>query len=202
MKLNQHYALKLLPPERKRIGRYFTCETCAREFYVFPSYIRKATSNGWKIRFCTMKCYSKTGSRNPFYGRRHGAQTRERIRKSESRHSFVSGRTNPNSSRFDPRYFRGRSKEWWRRFLISTLSGCERCGFNTEIRILQIHHLDRDTTHNTRRNLKLLCPNCHEITHLKCKDGRHRKTPAEHLRQVRARGGIRSEFRSLRVRGK
>ena len=44
---------------------------------------------------------------------------------------------------------------------------CESCGLNEwlgkEI-VLEIHHIDGDTTNNELSNLKLLCPNCHSMT--------------------------------------
>lgn len=49
---------------------------------------------------------------------------------------------------------------------------CERCEFDAEPKILQVHHRDRDRSNNTRENLELLCPNCHALDHL-----RDRKAP-------------------------
>ena len=46
---------------------------------------------------------------------------------------------------------------------------CEICGFEgynkkTGNTILQIHHIDGDSTNNTKNNLQVLCPNCHAMT--------------------------------------
>lgn len=41
---------------------------------------------------------------------------------------------------------------------------CERCDFNI-FQILQVHHKDRNTEHNSLNNLELLCPNCHAKEH-------------------------------------
>lgn len=40
---------------------------------------------------------------------------------------------------------------------------CERCGYNEFIEILEVHHLDRNRLNNKRRNLMVLCPNCHAL---------------------------------------
>lgn len=47
------------------------------------------------------------------------------------------------------------------------ITSCERCGYNTYINILQVHHKDRNRQNNTLENLEVLCPNCHCIEHLK-----------------------------------
>jgi hypothetical protein len=38
---------------------------------------------------------------------------------------------------------------------------CERCEYDDNHRILQIHHRDRNRSNNTFDNLELICPNCH-----------------------------------------
>ena len=43
-------------------------------------------------------------------------------------------------------------------------SSCERCGYAI-MTILQVHHRDRDRTHNVLMNLELICPNCHASEH-------------------------------------
>ena len=46
---------------------------------------------------------------------------------------------------------------------------CEKCGFSgvnpyTNNTILQIHHVDGDSSNNKEENLQVLCPNCHAMT--------------------------------------
>ena len=46
---------------------------------------------------------------------------------------------------------------------------CEKCGFEgvnpyTNNSILQIHHMDGDSSNNHEDNLQVLCPNCHAMT--------------------------------------
>jgi 5-methylcytosine-specific restriction endonuclease McrA len=46
---------------------------------------------------------------------------------------------------------------------------CEKCGFSgvnpyTNNTILQIHHIDGDSSNNKEENLQVLCPNCHAMT--------------------------------------
>ena len=53
-----------------------------------------------------------------------------------------------------------------KRLLIERGLKCERCGYAT-YQILQVHHKDRDRTHNDLKNLELICPNCHSEEHYK-----------------------------------
>ena len=41
---------------------------------------------------------------------------------------------------------------------------CERCGYD-KYEILQVHHKDRNPSHNDLINLELICPNCHFEEH-------------------------------------
>jgi 5-methylcytosine-specific restriction endonuclease McrA len=43
-------------------------------------------------------------------------------------------------------------------------TACERCGYK-KYEILNVHHKDRNRSHNTLDNLELLCPNCHAEEH-------------------------------------
>lgn len=47
------------------------------------------------------------------------------------------------------------------------IKSCNRCGFNENINILGVHHIDRDRKNNKLDNLEVLCPNCHSIEHSK-----------------------------------
>lgn len=47
------------------------------------------------------------------------------------------------------------------------IKSCERCGYDSEPRILGVHHKDRDRKNNEMSNLEVLCPNCHSLEHIK-----------------------------------
>jgi len=42
---------------------------------------------------------------------------------------------------------------------------CNRCGYDEEVRILNVHHRDYNRDNNQLDNLEILCPNCHAIEH-------------------------------------
>ena len=57
-----------------------------------------------------------------------------------------------------------------RRYLWEKYNGtCSRCGWNTpnpitEKPVLEVEHIDGDSTNNREENLDLICPNCHSLT--------------------------------------
>lgn len=55
---------------------------------------------------------------------------------------------------------------------MSDFTKCEICGYNKIPEILERHHIDRDHNNNVRKNLLVLCPNCHDEIHFKSKTGR------------------------------
>ena len=93
------------------------------------------------------------------------------MKENPNRSCFKSGNENPNFSRFagNPSY-EGKTVGWWRQKLKKDIAKCECCGF-LDKRILIVHHIDRDTTNNTKDNLELLCPNCHALEHYLSRDG-------------------------------
>lgn len=157
--------------KKKRRGQYFLCETCGKEFYVYPSYIRKANKLGSTIRYCSMACYDKTGENNPFHGKRHSKESKKMMSQSPTRSRFGVGEDNPNFVRYGEEYgFKGSRASWWRRKLMKEIGRCEHCGTDDK-RVLTMHHIDRNRSNNERENLLLLCWNCHAIVHYEEKTG-------------------------------
>jgi hypothetical protein len=118
-----------------------------------------------------MKCYDKTGENNPFHGKNHSQESKQKMADHPNRPRFLAGDLNPNFSRFGVEYgFRGSHSRWWREFLLKDIGCCERCGFSDK-RVLNLHHKDRNRANNVRENLELLCWNCHALDHFEAKDG-------------------------------
>lgn len=61
---------------------------------------------------------------------------------------------------------------------------CEDCGYDAVPEILQVHHMDRNRTNNDISNLKVLCPNCHQIEHYKNRDGLWTKKKTDDVSEV------------------
>jgi 5-methylcytosine-specific restriction endonuclease McrA len=120
-----------------------------------------------------MKCYDKTGVKNPFWGKKHSKETKQKFSENPDRVIFKKGSLNPNYTRFNEEFFRGVAIRWWQRFLKKTVGKCEKCGYLDHLEVLEVHHLDKIRKNNVRENLILLCPNCHEVWHLLDKSGRY-----------------------------
>ena len=58
-----------------------------------------------------------------------------------------------------------------KKVLMADSMCCSKCGWNKEIGILELHHIDRNTKNNHISNLQILCPNCHSLDHFYAKDG-------------------------------
>jgi len=54
---------------------------------------------------------------------------------------------------------------------------CEECGWNAVPEVLELHHRDRNVKNGSPENLKLVCPNCHQIEHFRTGTGRFNKRP-------------------------
>ena len=50
---------------------------------------------------------------------------------------------------------------------------CEQCSWGDYVEVLEVHHINRDKRDGRRENMKLLCPNCHEVAHFLEKSGRY-----------------------------
>jgi hypothetical protein len=151
------YKLKFMQEIRKRKGKWLICETCGNQFYVFPSRIKKG-----QVKYCSMKCYSKNGENNPFWGKRHNLNSIAKMSSSPNRPKFTS-EDNPNKVRFGENYI-GKSLGWWQRWFMRNIGKCEICSLQC-IEIMEIHHKNRNRKDNRRENLLYVCPNCHRLIH-------------------------------------
>lgn len=161
---NKYEQIKFGEQKRKRSGEWVKCETCGRAFYVVPARVRHAAKQGTLIRFCSMKCYIKTGELNPFWGKHHSDKSKQLWLAHPNRSSFLPGAKNPNAKRFGADFV-GTGTRWWKHYLMDSVGHCEKCGYVQYTEILVIHHIDGNRRHNKRDNLLLLCPNCHAIEH-------------------------------------
>ena len=68
-------------------------------------------------------------------------------------------------------YGKWRDSKELKQWLIERHGKCQSCGWDKEINVLEMHHIDRNRRNNTEENVRLLCPNCHSIDHYAFKDG-------------------------------
>lgn len=118
---------------------------------------------GWKLSDATREKMSVrakgfTGAKNPFYGKAHTPEARERISERLSGRNGSGWRGGTPMSPYGTAFTRKFKK------LIRERDNytCQRCGKTQEDdgRVLQVHHLDHDKMHNDPTNLVTSCGSC------------------------------------------
>lgn len=134
------------------------CEECGKEFTHISSRANKA-------KYCSRECYYK-------------AMTRKGSVEHECVHCGTKFMDSPSHKRkycskvcvnkaskdvWKPTFTTVRKKMEARNMLLR----CERCGYDSEPKILGVHHKDRNRNNNEIDNLEVLCPTCHSLEHMK-----------------------------------
>jgi len=145
------------------------CAVCGKEYYAKPWHL----SRGW-AKYCSRACASA--------GARKGKEVKcatcnkmiyrgpRDLKRSKSSHYFCDKRCQTlwrNQTfvgELHGNYKNGHAA--YRSILARTGRAriCAVCG-TTDIRILQVHHIDRDRLNNKPPNLAWLCLNCHFLVH-------------------------------------
>lgn len=141
-----------------RISIKRNCEICNKEF-------EHISSRSNKAKYCSRLCYYKSkGNQGKFTYTCHHCH-KEFIGHAAHSRKFCSKKCVGKSN-----------KETWRGTFSTIrknmaarnmINQCNRCGYNTEPKILGVHHIDRNRKNNDISNLEILCPNCHSLEHLK-----------------------------------
>ena len=97
--------------------------------------------------------YERHGERNPFFGKKHSDDTRQRIAE-QARMRVISG---------TGEYGDDWTEELRERIVARDGHRCQVCG--ADDRMLQVHHVDHDRTNNIQANLLTLCASCHLAYH-------------------------------------
>lgn len=141
-----------------RIKYTTKCEICSKEFEHIGSRCNKA-------KYCSQKCYhrSQIGRGHTEYECHH---CHKKFKDSLSKkRKFCSMECNNKSS-----------KQIWKGVFSTVRKNmktrnmfekCQLCGFNDNINILGVHHIDKNRNNNEISNLLILCPNCHSMQHNK-----------------------------------
>lgn len=92
--------------------------------------------------------FARNGENNPFFGRQHSSETRERLAQHARERVIASiGEYGPEWTEA----YRGR--------IVARDGG--RCAVCRSTTMLQVHHVDLDRAHSDQRNLLTLCAACH-----------------------------------------
>jgi 5-methylcytosine-specific restriction endonuclease McrA len=49
---------------------------------------------------------------------------------------------------------------------------CDACQWDAHPEVLEVHHKDRNRANNHPTNLRILCPTCHDVEHLRTNSGK------------------------------
>lgn len=178
MTTKEYITSKFGSPKRKRHGFYYQCETCQKEFYVFPGRVRYTESKGDRIRFCSNRCHhiGMRGEKNPRWGKKMSTEEVAKMKANPKRRRFDNTQDNPNYKRFGASPSEHSTMKRWRKH-IKEIRGdaCQKCGYKKYTTILELHHIDCNRKNMKESNLMLLCPTCHEETHYLEGTGKYKK---------------------------
>ena len=141
-----------------------TCFNCQKKFNRAIATRKQAMQRGKTTPFCCRQCADKTANTQITIKCNHCGKrikrTNREILESKSRRFFCSHRCaalttlNGGELKIDYRKIAFKYKE----------KKCEECGYDNEY-ALEIHHIDKDRTNNSKENLHVLCANCHTLVH-------------------------------------
>ena len=83
-----------------------------------------------------------------------------------------------------------RSPRIQRLYMLACASSCECCGWSDHKEVLELHHVNGNQKDGRRENLKMLCPNCHEVDHLLKGTGKYDPGRYERAKAVRNALGL------------
>jgi len=125
-------------------------------------------------KFCSRTCQVSIANlklTNELYKTRHCKVCNKMFHPKQYNHVFCSRACSTYSSRSNRLKNIKKYKSWWSKNKcekIEQLGGkCVKCGYNTDIRAMEIHHILPPSMGGTddESNLVLLCRNCHAIAH-------------------------------------
>ena len=146
------------------------CEECKTPIYRKPSHLKR-----YKLFFCNVVC------RNVYMSKAYGTsvevvcdycgvskiKTESSMRHSKTGKHYCSNlcknRAICNNRLSDsPRKSHRCIKEF---ILDAAKNACQRCGFDEDVKLLDIHHFDGNHNNNSWNNLRCICVMCHAKHH-------------------------------------
>lgn len=146
------------------------CKNCKKVFHAKPSWIK----NGYG-KYCSTKCRQE-GQKNGGLFDCHVCKTsvyrsKTGQSKSKSNKYFCSKscqtlwrNSEVNIGKNHPNWTTGQSSYRERLRRSNRIQECKRCK-TSDVRLLSVHHKDRNRDNNNLKNLIFLCHNCHFLIH-------------------------------------
>lgn len=148
---------------------HVTCVTCDKSFYSKPSWIEKGYG-----KYCSVKCHHATlrlGRDIPCFicGKVTYKQAKD-IDRSKSGTFFCSKKCQTqwrNRMYVGPLHKNFTTGESSYRLVLDRANIQKVCRLCTtdDVRVLAVHHIDKNRKNNTLQNLAWLCHNCHFLVH-------------------------------------
>lgn len=151
-----------------------TCEKCSKVFTATNKEIRRGNA-----KFCSLSCSNSRPKGNVqgrvtvtcAYCQVEIIRKKSSLTKSKSglffccrEHKDISQRIG-GIKEIQPSHYSDQLTSYRTKAFRLLPNKCNRCGWNKLIKILQVHHIDKDRSNNDLENLELLCPNCHAEEH-------------------------------------
>lgn len=163
----------------KRKAVRLTCEYCGKSFLRADRIHRHDLKDGCHHNYCCRDCYLKANAAKAYtftcsycgkVFKRKGNRVRSSVNKTGLR--FCSRACKDAAQRIasgtifqamrPTSYGRGTGKYVYRdKALRHYPHKCEVCGWDEDVDVLQVHHIDSNRNNNKLENLIVLCPTCH-----------------------------------------
>ena len=167
MKIREEYLLDTTG--RKRLFNFYKCDNCNKDY----SKQQRLAEGAAQEHYCSTTCYNQADVSNK-YEHLYCAHCNKAFRRLKSKMKSKSGlyfccREHKDLGQtyikeIQPSHY-GTGLPDYRKIAFEHYElKCDDCS-NKDIRVLQVHHKDRNRNNNSVDNLQILCANCHCIEH-------------------------------------
>lgn len=168
--INGYYTITAMSKKIERL-----CEKCGKPFLALQKYLNRKGKR--HARFCGIGCANAARKRAkepnlscaqcgmPFFrNASHQANSKSGIYFCSRSCKEIAQRLDGIKAIHPPRY--GKSEVIYRdKALRAYGSKCLGCGYDAHVKVLEVHHRDRNRKNNAIGNLAVLCRNCHTEVH-------------------------------------
>ncbi len=150
---------------RKRVFNYYKCDQCSIEYKK-----QKRLAEGAKMEhYCSSSCYYENNSSKVTVNCAHCGVSFKKQKSKETKSGLHfccrehKDLAQSYMKEIQPSHY-GTGSNYRAKAFKAYGKICSMCGFSNE-EALEVHHIDRNRDNNKVSNLKVLCANCHTITH-------------------------------------
>lgn len=151
---------------RKRSFTLLSCDVCGKERIIQTRFIASFEGKHWCDRGCMSVLKGTAIKSSCAHCGKEFIRSRSKLSKPKSGLSFCNKKCKDAASLYleeiRPEHYS--DKNYRDRAFRAYAPICMECGFSN-IKALEVHHIDRDRSNNKLSNLKILCANCHRIEH-------------------------------------